>query len=54
MRFVFVKSILLRVEVGGFAFVFGGALFEEGPDALEVVIALVDPGAVGVDALEAL
>ena len=54
VRFVFVKSILLRVEVGGFAFVFGGALFEEGPDALKVVGALVDPGAVGVDALEAL
>ena len=47
-------SILLRVEVGGFAFVFGGAFFEEGPDALQVVVALVDPRAVGVDALEAL
>ena len=54
MRFVFVYSPLLSVEVGGFAFVFGGALFEEGPDALQVVIALVDPRAVGVDALEAL
>ena len=54
VRFVFVKSILLRVEVGGFAFVFGGALFEEGADAFEVVIALIDAGAVGVDSFEAL
>ena len=50
----FVYSPLLRVEVGGFAFVFGGAFFEEGADALEVVIAFIDAGAVGVDALEAL
>ena len=47
-------STFLRVEVGGFAFVFGGALFEEGPDALQIVVALIDPRAVGVDALEAL
>ena len=54
MRFVFVYSTLLSVEVGGFAFVFGGAFFEEGADAFEVVVALIDTGAVGVDALEAL
>ena len=47
------KSTLLSVEVGGFAFVFGGAFFDEGPDALQVVIALIDAGAVGIDAFEA-
>jgi len=46
--------LVLGVEVGGFAFVFWGALFEEGADAFEVVVALIDAGAVGIDALEAL
>ena len=42
------------VQVFGFAFVFWGALFEERVDALQIVGALVDLGAVGVDAFEAL
>ncbi len=49
-----IRLDVFGVEVGGFAFVFWGALFEEGADAFEVVVALIDAGAVGIDALEAL
>ena len=46
--------LIIRVKVGGFALVFGRTLFQEGSDALEIVSTLIDPGAVGIDALEIL
>ena len=48
------RLLIIRVKVGGFALVFGRTLFQEGSDALEIVSTLIDPGAVGIDALEIL